>query len=94
MSPRLESYERVPSRLAEHVGIALWISFLSACVATLLFFACFDPATLAIDSELPRWLADRRSGYAIGFFFFWWLAATASLFTVYMIDSRRGTSVQ
>jgi len=91
MPPRLESYERTPSLLAEHVGVALWASFLAACGATLFFFAYFDPMMLAADSHPPRWLADRRSGYAAGFFFFWTVAAIAALLTVFMIDTRRGT---
>ena len=38
------------------VAILLWASFLAACVATMLFFAMFDPLLLAHDDTPPRWL--------------------------------------
>ncbi len=53
----------------QDLGVLLWASFLSACVATLLFFACFDPQLLVDDTEPPEWLADRRAGYTVGFSF-------------------------
>lgn len=88
MTLRPDSFERVPSRRAEHAGVALWVSFLTACGATLFFFGYFDPLTLAVDLQPPKWLADRRTGYAVGFFFFWIVSATAAAFTAFMIDTR------
>lgn len=66
----------------------LWSSFLAACVATALFFAYFDPLLLADDARPPHWLADRMTGYAIGFFFFWIVCAIAALLTAWLIDTR------
>jgi hypothetical protein len=77
-------------RFLEDLGILLWASFLAACLATLLFFACFDPLLLAHDAAPPAWLADRRTAYAIGFFFFWSICTVASFLTAYLIDTRPG----
>jgi hypothetical protein len=72
----------------EDLGVLLWASFLAACVATLLFFACFDPQLLVDDRAPPAWLADRRAGYTVGFFFFWMMSAIASFLTAYLIETR------
>jgi hypothetical protein len=72
----------------EDLGVLLWASFLAACVATLLFFACFDPQLLVDDQAPPAWLADRRAGYTVGFFFFWMMSAIASFLTAYLIETR------
>ena len=63
-----------------------WASFLVASVATMLFFAWIDPMTLAeiADAPLPQ---DRMTGYAIGFFFFWFISASAGALTCYMTST-------
>lgn len=65
------------------VAIVGWSSFLVASIATMLFFAWIDPAELAevADAPLP---ADRMTGYAIGFFFFWAIAAVAAGLATYL----------
>jgi|SRR5687768_15222299 hypothetical protein len=75
-------------KFREDVGVLLWCSFLAACVATMFFFAYFDPLLLAADDSPPGWLADRRTGYAVGFFFFWAVGTIASFLTAYLIDTR------
>jgi hypothetical protein len=75
-------------RFREDLGVLLWASFLAACVATLFFFAYFDPVLLAHDVAPPAWLADRMTGYAAGFFFFWAVCTIASFLTAYLIDTR------
>ena len=75
-------------RFREDLGVLLWASFLAACVATMFFFACFDPVLLAHDAAPPAWLADRMTGYAVGFFFFWAVCTIASFLTAYLIDTR------
>lgn len=70
------------------LGILLWAAFLAACIATMLFFACFDPLLLAHDTTPPGWLSDRMAGYTIGFFFFWGVCSIASFLTAYLIDTR------
>ena len=66
----------------------LWDSFLAASVATMFFFAYFDPVLLAHDVAPPAWLADRMTGDAVGFFFFWGVCTIASFLTAYLIDTR------
>ena len=75
-------------RAGRKVAIVLWASFLAACVATLVFFAYFDPLLLQTDGAPPHWLADRMTGYAVGFFFFWCVCTLASALTVFMIPTR------
>ena len=72
------------SRNRQAVATVVWISFLVAAVATMLFFALFDPVELAttIDPELE---IGRQAGYAIGFFFFWVIAAFCSGITAWLV---------
>ena len=79
---------RAWSRLRQDVGALLWCSFLAACLATFLFFAYFDPMLLTHDDHPPAWLADRMTGYAVGFFFFWLVCAVSALLTAWLVDSR------
>jgi len=74
--------------LRRDLGPVLWSAFLAASVATMLFFALFDPAQLMRDDAPPAWLADRRTGYALGFFFFWMITTLAGLLTAWLIDTR------
>jgi hypothetical protein len=62
------------------VGAILWPSFFSAGVATIVFFALFDPVELQVQL-LPQWRISRELGYTLGFFLFWMACAAASLFT-------------
>ena len=79
------------SRNAQAIATVAWISFLSAAVATMLFFAMFDPIALAdtLDDGLP---ISREAGYAFGFFFFWVLFALCSGVTAWLVRTapRRG----
>ena len=59
----------------------LWPSFLTAGVATILFFTAFDPWELSSDADLED--SSRLGIYTGGFFLFWLLTATTSLLTVY-----------
>lgn len=69
-------------------GAVLWPSFFAAGVATMVFFAMFDPA------ELSRiaWIGvemDREWGYTIGFFLFWACTFSSSLFTSFLMRGPR-----
>jgi hypothetical protein len=70
------------SRNTQAVATVVWISFLSAAIATMLFFALFDPVELmdAFDIDIGR-----QSGYAIGFFFFWIMSALSSGVTAWLV---------
>ena len=69
------------------LGIILWISFVSAGVATMLFFATFDPVEIAQLATFPLTI-DRNTGYSLGFILFWLLLSVNSAAVVWM--SRRG----
>jgi hypothetical protein len=74
-------------RRKQEMAAVLWPSFLVACVATMVFFALFDPLLLSVDDQPPAWLQSRMTGYALGFFFFWIVAAAAAALTAYLIDT-------
>jgi hypothetical protein len=79
---------RAWTRLAQDIGVIVWCAFLAACFATMLFFAIFDPVHLMHDDAPPPWLADRRTGYALGFFFFWVVTTISASLTAWLIDTR------
>lgn len=72
------------SRDRQSIAIVVWISFLSAAVGTMLFFALFDPVDLTsiFDPDLD---VSREVGYAAGFFFFWILTAGCSAVTAWLV---------
>jgi hypothetical protein len=72
------------SRNKQAAFTVVWISFLSAAVATMVFFAIFDPADLGhlIDSNLHL---SPDLGYAVGFFFFWVFCALCSGLTAFLV---------
>jgi hypothetical protein len=76
------------SRLRQDAGPLLWSSFLGASLATMLFFAVFDPLQLGDDLDPPRWLTNRMTGYALGFFFFWFVCAVSAFLTAWLVDTR------
>jgi hypothetical protein len=78
------------SRLRQDVGAVVWSSFLAACLAAMLFFAAFDPLTLASDDNPPWWLESRMTGYSVGFFFFWFVCAVAGFLTSALLHSSAG----
>jgi hypothetical protein len=69
------------------VSVVLWCSFLAAGAGSIFFFAAVDP--LMLRDGGPQRFADlsREAGYALGFFFFWALAASAASLTMYMVRS-------
>lgn len=72
------------SRNRQAVATVGWISFLTAAMATMVFFAVFDPVELVatLDPELE---ISRDAGYAAGFFFFWALSALCSGVTAWLV---------
>lgn len=72
------------SRNRQAIAIVVWISFLSAAIATMVFFALFDPVELAgiFDEDVD---IGRDAGYAAGFFFFWILTAICSAVTAWLV---------
>lgn len=80
--------DRDLSQRAQGIGIIVWCSFLAAAAATTVAFAMLDPQSLALGSP-PAWWTSRLAVYAIGFFFFWAIAAIASVLTLLMLSTRR-----
>ena len=76
-TPRLD---HPPRPMAQTVGAILWPSFFAAGIATMVFFAVFDPIELR-DASWPRAALSREFCYTLGFFMFWLATASASLFT-------------
>jgi len=72
------------SRDRQSIAIVVWISFLSAAVGTMLFFALFDPVDLSGIFD-PEFEIGREAGYAAGFFFFWILTAACSAVTAWLV---------
>lgn len=68
------------------VLIVAWSSFAVAAVATMLFFATFDPVLLAQAATFPLELS-RFAGYTLGFFGLWGLTAASSCITLFLIRS-------
>ncbi len=77
------------SRNSQAIAIVVWISFLSAAIGTMLFFALFDPVDLSgiFDEDLD---IGPEAGYAAGFFFFWVLTALASAVTAWLVRTAPG----
>jgi hypothetical protein len=76
---------RAFGRMAQDVAVTLWPSFLSASVATMVFFAFFDPEMFGEGATPPAWLDSRMAGYAVGFLFFWAITTLSSALTLYLV---------
>ena len=77
------------SQLAQDMAVTLWPSFLAASVATMFFFAFFDPSLFGEGATPPNWLTHRMAGYAVGFFFFWAICTLSSALTLYLVRTAR-----
>lgn len=75
------------SQLKRDFGVVVWSSFLAGSAGTMIFFAYFDPLLLTHDDAPPAWLSDRMFAYAVGFFFFWLIAAAAGALVAYLLDT-------
>lgn len=65
----------------QRIIAVLWPSFLTAGVATILFFTAFDPREFLITTRFAD--TSRLGAYTIGFFLFWLLTAGSCLLTCY-----------
>lgn len=59
----------------------LWPSFLMAGLATVLFFAAFDPVTLLQETRFAD--TSRLGAYTVGFFLFWLLTTSSCALTCF-----------
>lgn len=65
----------------QRIVSVLWPSFLTAGIATIVFFTLFDPVQLSMIAGGPD--ISRMAGYTFGFFCFWLLTATSCALTCY-----------
>jgi hypothetical protein len=79
---------RVWRKKQRDIANILWISFLTASVATMVFFASVDPEVLSGNNTLG-WEISRQSGYALGFFGFWALTGVTGLLCVLLVRTER-----
>lgn len=68
--------------------IIAWSSFITAGVASMVFFASFDPVVLAEAATFPAELS-RTAGYTIGFLLLWLLTAVGAAMAVYLMESLK-----
>lgn len=85
MTPGADTAHEQRRLRTNRIVAVLWAGFLSACLATMLFFACFDPRQLFASDPWPYWLSEPRSGYALGFFFFWIISTLAGALSAWLL---------
>jgi hypothetical protein len=74
---------------SQGIGVALWMSFLVACIETMIVFAFLDPVTLGFEGLSPSLWALQPMLYGCGFFLFWSFAFIAAGVTAYMMETSR-----
>jgi hypothetical protein len=82
------------SRVAERIGVVLWVSFLVASLETGGFFALIDPRVFAQEHFLPSWMDGRPAAYTAGFFFFWLFTYISAVLAVYMLESSSSALIR
>jgi hypothetical protein len=58
----------------------LWPSFITAGIATILFFTAFDPDVIFVDYDISR-----LGAYSIGFFIFWLFGIATAMLTCFFM---------
>lgn len=83
MNPKPQTAEPADQTLpmVQRITSVLWPSFLTAGLATVVFFSVFDPLDLAQLADYPA--ISRQAGYTLGFFAFWLLTASSCALTCY-----------
>ena len=76
------------SRDTQKYAVLSWISFLTAAVFTMIFFAFIDPL-LVVDAINIDGIDSRNAGYAIGFFFLWLNGWVAGWLTLRLVRRKR-----
>lgn len=71
--------QNIPKK--QKIIAVLWPSFLTAGVATILFFTAFDPELLMAVAGYEQ--ISRLGSYTIGFFLFWLLTSSTCVLTCY-----------
>ena len=76
------------SRDTQKIAVLSWITFLTAAVFTMLFFAFVDPFVI-VDAIPLDLFESSNAGYAIGFFFFWANGWVAGWLTLRLVRRKR-----
>lgn len=85
MSIQKENQQPLNNELFRMIGVVLWVSFVAACIATMLFFAMFDPLLITEAATYPMNLS-RTSSYSIGFFLFWLLTSSTGVMVAWLLS--------
>jgi hypothetical protein len=80
MDDRSDRGQTIPT--IQKVIAVLWPSFLTAGVATIVFFTVFDPQEIAVCMGQEQAIS-RLGAYTIGFFLFWLLTSSSCMLTCY-----------
>jgi hypothetical protein len=64
----------------QRVVAILWPSFITAGIATILFFTAFDPMVIFVEYDISR-----IGAYSCGFFLFWILGAVTAITTCFFL---------
>lgn len=70
--------------LKRDIGIVLWVSFLGACLGSLVIFGLLDPQAMT-GAWTEKWDMGREWGYTLGFGFLWVICIVTAALTLYMI---------
>lgn len=65
----------------------LWPSFLAAIAAEGVFFSLCDPHELSLAGDYPN--MSPLAVYTLGFFFFWFFCAMASMLTALLVVPQK-----
>jgi hypothetical protein len=79
--PLLEKTRWIPA--PQRIAVVLWIAFLTAAIATGVFFSVIDPLDLKDCVPFPE--VSRHAAYTLGFFLFWALTALSALLAVFFV---------
>jgi hypothetical protein len=66
--------------VTQRIVSILWPSFITAGIATIIFFTAFDPSIIFIDYDISR-----LGAYTIGFFIFWLFGVLNSMATCFFL---------
>ena len=65
-------------------GTVLWVSFLGACLGSLIIFGLLDPEAMT-SAWTENWDMGREWGYTLGFGFLWLVSFVSAGLTIYMV---------
>ena len=78
---------RPNKQLLINIGVSLWVSFLFAGIASIMFFSTFDPSAL-VEVATYSMPLDPSDGYSLGFLLFWLLLICNSLVVLWLAHRR------